>query len=413
MSATTENEAAPGAGPSLRIDLPVTGMTCAACARRIERRLSKTEGVSAASVNFATGRASVEYDAGRTGVGRLIEAVRDIGYGTAGSGVAEFVVDDSARVSGTPLVLENFLKLSQGVVDASINLATMRVRVEFVETGADARSLRRRIEELGYRVRDVSGGDEAEGLGREEGARRAERRDLSRRFALAALLSLPVLVISMSHGAVPLFDVHWINWLQLALTAPVVFHCGAPFYRGAWAALRHGAADMNTLIATGTGAAFLYSLVATVAPRLVSAAGGAWRRGSASDAGAAAGAHAAGGAGMAAPVYFGPRRSSSRSYSWGACSKRAPGGARPRPSGGSSACRRGVLTAVALSRRTMRVIKQNLFWAFVYNVVGIPLAAGVFYPVLGWTLTPVFASAAMALSSVVTNSLRLRRLKLG
>jgi Cu+-exporting ATPase len=76
---------------------------------------------------------------------------------------------------------------------------------------------------------------------------------------------------------------------------------------------------------------------------------------------------------------------------------------------------RGVVTAVALSRRTMRVIKQNLFWAFVYNVVGIPLAAGAFQPLLGWSLTPVFASAAMALSSVsvVTNSLRLRRAKLG
>jgi Cu+-exporting ATPase len=74
---------------------------------------------------------------------------------------------------------------------------------------------------------------------------------------------------------------------------------------------------------------------------------------------------------------------------------------------------RGVVTAFALSRRTMRVIKQNLFWAFAYNALGIPLAAGLFYPWLGWTLTPVFASAAMALSSVsvVTNSLRLRRFK--
>ncbi|PYS76120.1 MAG: ATPase P, partial [Acidobacteria bacterium] len=72
---------------------------------------------------------------------------------------------------------------------------------------------------------------------------------------------------------------------------------------------------------------------------------------------------------------------------------------------------RGVVTAIALSRRTMRVIKQNLFWAFAYNTLGIPLAAGVFYPFLGWTLKPVYASAAMALSSVsvVANSLRLRR----
>jgi Cu+-exporting ATPase len=74
----------------------------------------------------------------------------------------------------------------------------------------------------------------------------------------------------------------------------------------------------------------------------------------------------------------------------------------------------GVAAAIALSRGTMRVMRQNLFWAFVYNVIGIPLAAGVLYPVCGLLLTPVLASAAMALSSfsVVTNSLRLRRLKL-
>jgi Cu+-exporting ATPase len=171
MSATTEEEAAERASESVRVDLPVTGMTCAACARRVERRLAKTHGVSAANVNFATERATVEYDPARTGVRQLKEAVREIGY---------------------------------GLVDTT-----------------------------------------------------------------------PLLVISMSHGAVALFNVSWINYLQLALTIPVVFYSGAPFYRGAWAALRHRAADMNTLIATGTGAAFLYSVAATLAPRLVAGAGGA------------------------------------------------------------------------------------------------------------------------------------------
>ncbi|MCA1618578.1 MAG: heavy metal translocating P-type ATPase [Acidobacteria bacterium] len=219
MSATAEKISAAAAGESLRVELPVTGMTCAACARRIELRLRKTEGVGDASVNFATGRASVEYDPVRT----------------------------------------------------------------------DTRALRRRVEELGYGVSEPApeGGDS--GVGRAELERLAERRDLRRRFAVAALLGLPVLVIAMSHGAVPAFDVPWINWLQLALAAPVVFYGGAPFFRGAWVALRHGAADMNTLVATGTGAAFLYSAVATFAPQLVADAGGASH----------AGAHAG-----PAPVYF-------------------------------------------------------------------------------------------------------------
>jgi Cu+-exporting ATPase len=186
-------------GAALRVDLPLTGMTCAACARRIERRLSKSEGVESAAVNFATSRATVEYDPERTGL----------------------------------------------------------------------RELRRRVEEIGYGVLDVTTDDAREVVSREEEARREEARDLKRRFVVAAALSLPVLVIAMSHGRIPLFDVAWINWLQLALTAPVVFYCGAPFYRGAWAALRQRAADMNTLIATGTGAAFLFSVVATIAPQLV------------------------------------------------------------------------------------------------------------------------------------------------
>ena len=71
-----------------------------------------------------------------------------------------------------------------------------------------------------------------------------------------------------------------------------------------------------------------------------------------------------------------------------------------------------VVNAIRISRATLRVIRQNLFWAFAYNVAGIPLAAGVFYPAFGWLLSPVFAGVAMALSSilVVGNSLRLARL---
>lgn len=176
-----------------RLDIPITGMTCAACANRIERSLNKLEGVEA-SVNFATETATVNFDERRS-------------------------VEDITK----------------------------------------------RIEDTGYGVGKFA--DELD----EELANRDEEHDaayavLRRKFIVAAVLSVPVLVIAMSHGAIPFLNFDGVNWLQMLLTTPVVFYSGAQFYRGAWAALRHGSADMNTLVAVGTGAAFVYSVFATVFP---------------------------------------------------------------------------------------------------------------------------------------------------
>jgi Cu+-exporting ATPase len=208
-----------GAENTGRVDLTLTGMTCNACARRIERRLTNAGGVRSASVNFATGRARVEYDRRATAPSHLIGAVEEIGYGASDAG-------------------------EEGAAD------------------------------------------------REQEAARTEQAQLRRRFLVAAALSAPVLLVAMSHGRIEMFNVPWINWAQLVLTLPVVCYSGWPFYRGALLALKHRAADMNTLIATGTGAAFIYSLVVTVAPGLFAA----------DHAAALAGMH--GGGMRPAPVYY-------------------------------------------------------------------------------------------------------------
>jgi len=254
-------------GEAERCDLPITGMSCAACARRIEQSLAKAPGVRKASVNFATGRATVEYDPMATGVRQLIDRVKDAGYDTAKTAQVDFVVDDSARPSGSAAPLEAHLRSARGVVDANFNLATMTVRAEYLPGSTDTRQIRRSIEDFGYRVAETQ--DETASAGAadaEQAARDAEYRDLRRRFWVAATLSLPVLVIAMSHGRIAFLDGAWINWLQLALATPVVLYCGAQFFRGAWAAFRHRAADMNTLIAVGTGTAYVYSVAATIAP---------------------------------------------------------------------------------------------------------------------------------------------------
>jgi len=281
-------------GAGERIDLPITGMSCAACARRIEENLTKAPGVRHANVNLATSRATVEYDPGATGVRQLMETVRATGYGTAGTARADFIVDDSARPAGSSQPLEQHLKRISGVVEASFNLATMDVRVEYMPGAVSVKALRRAIDEFGYSVRETPGGaGDAAAAATEDTARTAEYQMLRRKFWVAAALSLPILAIAMSHGRIALFNQLWINWLQLALATPVVLYSGSQFYRGAWAAFRHRAADMNTLIAMGTGTAYLYSVCATIAPALFARAGGS---------GAMAGMPAMGDA--AAPVYF-------------------------------------------------------------------------------------------------------------
>jgi hypothetical protein len=153
------------------------------------------------------------------------------------------------------------------VVEAAFDPGAMRVRVDYVPGATDRLTIRRLVEELDYRVREATvPAAEASAADLEAAARADEYRALRRRFWVAAALSLPVLVIAMSHGAIPALAGPWTTWAQLALTTPVVLHAGGPFYRGAWTALRHRAADMNTLIAVGTGAAYLYSVAATLAP---------------------------------------------------------------------------------------------------------------------------------------------------
>ena len=270
MSGRRNDHSTPN-GAGERVDLLITGMTCAACANRIEKQLNKQPGVEKASVNFATSKATINYNPEKTGIGNLINTVKDVGYDTAGTSTIEFVVDDSARPSGSSVQLENHLSKVRGVVKSNFNLATMAVNVEYLPDAANVKAIRSAVEDFGYRVGEVSGSGEAAEDSLEK-AHIAEYAGLKRKFWIAAVLSLPVLVIAMAHGAIEFLNFPGVNWVQLVLTVPVVVYCGAQFYQGAWAAFRHRAADMNTLIATGTGAACIYSILATVFPSFFTAA---------------------------------------------------------------------------------------------------------------------------------------------
>jgi P-type Cu+ transporter len=251
-----------------RIDIPITGMTCAACARRIERKLLKVPGVQLAGVNFATTKATVEYDPEITGTKELLEAIHESGYGVTGISSDQFTIDDSSRPLALNKQLEDYLNSIPGIINTSFNPSTMEVRVEYLP-GLDTNAIRKAIENIGYKlivekeaIKDRLTEDH------QQRAFLAEYKELKSKFLVAAILSIPLLVIAMSHGRIGLLNFPGVNWLQLILATPVIFYSGWQFYRGAWVSLKHRSADMNTLIALGTGAAYIFSVVATIAPQL-------------------------------------------------------------------------------------------------------------------------------------------------
>lgn len=202
----------PAEPQSQTIDLDVLGMTCAACVRRVEKALSKQDGVAAASVNLVTHRASVQYDPARVDPDALSRAIVQAGYQ-----VAEL---ERAELAGQP-----------------------------PQPGASRR---------------VSSQARAAALARAEAD---EQRGIRRDFTRAALLTIPTLVVAMSHGLIPLLDQPWTRYLQFALITPVVFGPGMRFLRLALAALRHRTSDMNTLVSLGVLAAYSYSTLALFAPQ--------------------------------------------------------------------------------------------------------------------------------------------------
>jgi len=244
-----------------RLDLPISGMSCASCAANVQKGLRALEGVARADVNFATGRATVVFEPRLVKPGDLVRAVRSTGYEVASASV-EFPVEGMSCASCTAKI-EKVLRETKGVVRAAANLALGRVRVEFLPTETAPAQLKKVIESLGYKVLEAG---EGEAVDYERAAREREYRGLKRDFLISLCLTVPVFVGSMFHGAafLPAFlhnpAVLWV------LTTPVQLWVGLRFYRGAWAALRHKTADMNTLIAVGTSAAYLASAAAVVFP---------------------------------------------------------------------------------------------------------------------------------------------------
>ena len=245
-----------------RLTIGVGGMTCASCVARVERALKKVPGVDTATVNLATEKATVSYDATSAEVDVLMQAIENAGYEPRRESLV-FDIEGDGSIDVT--ALQRAFADVQGIITADVSPEARRVSVSFPAGAVDARQLKRAAStagvELAERASATTEGAEAE--------RAREQQRLKQRWIVAGIAGALLMVSGMEPGFELLREVFSVQQILVGMfivSLPVQLWAGWQFYAITWRTARHRTADMNTLIAMGTAAAFIYSTVATFWP---------------------------------------------------------------------------------------------------------------------------------------------------
>lgn len=241
-------------------NLQISGMTCAACALRIEKGLNILEGVETATVNLALEKSAIKYDPQILKVEDIEKKIRDLGYAVV-TEKTEFDITGMTCAACSSRIEKGLNKLD-GVVKANVNLALEKATVEYNGSALTPSDIIKKVEKLGY------GAHIKEDLKETSDHREKEINKQTGKFIFSAILSLPLLWAMVGHFSLTSFI--WVPeafmnpWVQLALATPVQFIIGSQFYIGAYKALRNKSANMDVLVALGTSAAYFYSLYLSI-----------------------------------------------------------------------------------------------------------------------------------------------------
>jgi Cu+-exporting ATPase len=234
------------------LELPIAGMTCAACSSRLEKNLNRLEGVTA-NVNLSTETARVEFDPALVQPAALLEQIKKTGFSVPDQSVDLAISGMTCAACSTRL--EKALNRLPGV-EARVNLAAEKARLRFTPGIASLDLVLASVAKAGFSAAPITEASRAEAKARKA----AEYHDELRVFLIAAVFTLPLLaqMIPMLAGA---HHVEWMPpWLQWLLATPVQFWAGKRFYTGAWNSLRGGGANMDVLVVLGTSAAYFFSV---------------------------------------------------------------------------------------------------------------------------------------------------------
>jgi len=236
--------------------LQIKGMTCAACANRIEKGLSKIEGVEKANVNFAMESSTIVYNPEKTNVKEFKDRVEKLGYQVVQEKVNFDISGMTCAACATRI--EKRIKKMDGVSNANVNFALETIAVEYDDKQVATADMVAAVKKMGYELIPQQDGNHK--IDHKE----QEIKKQQRRFIFSAILTFTLLWTMVAHFEFLSFiympAILMDPWLQLALATPVQFIVGAGFYKGAFNALRNKSANMDVLVALGTSAAYFYSL---------------------------------------------------------------------------------------------------------------------------------------------------------
>ncbi len=252
---------------SKQITLPVTGMTCAMCVKNVERSLKRADGVADVSVNLATEKATIAYDAARLNTKDLIERLDGAGYGVASASLDLPVTGMTCAMCQKNV--ERALNKADGVINATVNLASEKASIAYLPGVARRRDLVAAVEGAGYGVIDTAAADAPEDA--EAAARQAEIDRQTRLVKTGAAFTIPLTLLSMTRHFMRQIPILMDNfaflasdiWLFVfaALATPVVALLGRQYLSGALKSLRNGSANMDVLVSMGSLAAYIYGII--------------------------------------------------------------------------------------------------------------------------------------------------------
>ncbi|MGG1632880.1 heavy metal translocating P-type ATPase [Rossellomorea sp. NRS-1567] len=240
------------------INIEITGMTCAACANRIEKGLIKMDGVEKAAVNFALEKAAVKYNSEVVKPIDLQKRIRDLGYDIQLE-KTEFDITGMTCAACSARI-EKVLNKQEGIQHATVNLALEKATIEYAPGTISTDQIIKKVDSIGYGATVKNDENQEE----QTDHKLQEIQKQKRKFIWSLLLSLPLLWSMVSHfeftSFIPLPDILMNPWVQMSLATPVQFIIGKQFYVGAYKALINKSANMDVLVALGTSAAYFYSV---------------------------------------------------------------------------------------------------------------------------------------------------------